>query len=91
MCIEKFSSKKKTLLFERTLEIIYANSLQLSHILLRSWDIKICLICKYPKYDITLHNDLLKNPKYLYHYQMKSLEHLHGLIISKIYKRAQNT
>ena len=35
MCIEKFSCKK-TLLFERTLEIIYTNSLQLFHILLRS-------------------------------------------------------
>ena len=31
-----------------------------------------------PNYDITLHNDLLKNLKYLYHYQMKSLEDLHG-------------
>ena len=29
-------------------------------------------------YDITLHNDLLKSPKYLYHYQMKSPEDLHG-------------
>ena len=35
MCIEKFSCRK-TLLFERTLEIIYTKSLQLFHILLRS-------------------------------------------------------
>ena len=35
MWIEKFSCEK-TLLFERTLEIIYTNSLQLFHILLRS-------------------------------------------------------
>ena len=81
MCIKKFSCKK-TLLFERTLEIIYTNSLQLFHILLRSWDIKICLICKYPRYDIKLHNELLKTPVYLWDYETKSLKmmHVHGCI-----------
>ena len=45
ICIEKFSCEQ-TLLFERTLEIILTNYLQLFHILLRFSDIKICLICK---------------------------------------------
>ena len=35
------SSVKQTLLFERTFEIIQTNHLQLHHILLRSWDIKV--------------------------------------------------
>ena len=50
-------------------------SLQLLHISFQSWDIWICLICKYNSTPyVTLHNDVLGNQEYHWGCETKSLK-----------------